>query len=177
MQYMVRDSNRKEYGPIDLPTLIEWVRQGRVGPDNKVRNLTNGMLLDATHMPELNGMFAVNQARQAAAINSGYLYTKNPTNQVSDHWEDYKFVILMSVLGIFFSMLFAWFGLIFCAIGMKRAYEAARDQKPYSGLGFSIALLSMLAVIAIPFLMGYWVQHIIFPDQPQPSRMRGIDDK
>ena len=122
MQYMVRDSNRKEYGPIDLPTLIEWVRQGRVGPDNKVRNLTNGMLLDATHMPELNGMFAVNQAKQAAAINSGYLYSKNTANQVSDHWEDYKFVILMSVLGIFFSMLFAWFGLI-ARVGQRDSGE------------------------------------------------------
>jgi hypothetical protein len=179
MQYIVRGPNGKEYGPIDLPTLIEWVRQGRVSPDSKVRNLNNGMLLNATHMPELNGMFVANHAKQAAAINSGYLYGAKPQNQQSEHWEDYKFVIVMSVLGIFFSMLIGWFGLIFCAIGMKRAYESAKEQKPMAGLAFTISLLSMLAVIAVPLLMGYWLQNIIFPKEKPQSRMSGrtIDDK
>jgi hypothetical protein len=179
MQYIVKGPNGKEYGPIELPTLIEWVRQGRVSPDSKVRNLTNGMLLSATHMPELNGMFAANQAKQAAAINSGYLYGGTQSNTQADHWEDYKFVIMMSVLGIFFSLLIGWCGLIFCAIGMKRAYDAAREQKPMAGLGFSISLLSMLAVLVIPLLMGYWFQKVIFPEDKPRSKMteRGIDDK
>lgn len=179
MHYIVRGSNGKEYGPIDLATLIEWVRQGRVSPDSKIRNLANGMLLNATHMPELNGMFVGDQFKQATAISSGYLRTKPNSVPLSDHWEDYKFVILMCVLGIFFSMIFAWFGLIFCFFGMKRAYEAVRLQKPMAGLAFSIAFLSVLAVLVIPFLMGYWVKNIVFPpDSPQSKiSVQGTDDK
>jgi hypothetical protein len=179
MRYIVRGTNGKEYGPIDLPTLIEWVRQGRVSPDTKVRNLDNGMLLMATNMSELTGMFVANQSKQTTAISSGYLYGQSRLDPHAEQWEDYKFVIVMSVLGILFSMIIGWFGLIFCGIGMKRAYDAAREQRPMAGLGFSIALLSSFAVIAISFLMGYWAKHILFPENEPQSKMstRGIDDK
>jgi uncharacterized protein YneF (UPF0154 family) len=181
MQYIVRIQNGKEYGPIDLPTLVEWVRQGRVGADTKVRNLGNGMLLMASNMPELDGMFLTNHARQTSAISSGYLYSGPGSlhQPSSDHWEDYKFVVLMSVVGLIFSVILGWLAVIFNVIAMKRAYEAAKEQKPMAGLGFSLALLSMIATLVIPLMMGFWLQRIIFP----PSRShnnsigRNTDDK
>jgi hypothetical protein len=179
MQYIVRVPNGKEYGPIDLPTLVEWVRQGRVSSDTKVRNLTNGMLLNATHMPELNGLFIANQAMQATVISSGYLNSRSSPNQQADHWEDYKFVITMSLLGMLLSMAIGYFAVIFNIFAMKRAWEAARDQKPMAGLGFSLALMSMLATITIPFIMGFWLQNIISPYAGQKSKIGGrtTDDK
>ncbi|MEI7984435.1 MAG: DUF4339 domain-containing protein [Armatimonadota bacterium] len=179
MQYIVRGANGKEYGPIDLSTLIEWVRQGRVSPDTKVRNVTNGMLLNATHMPELNGMFLANQAMQATVISSGYLNSRTMPNQQADHWEDYKFVITMSVLGMLLSLAIGYFAVIFNIFALKRAWEATRDQKPMAGLGFSLALLSMLAAIVIPFLMGYWLQNLISPFDGHKSKIGGqtTDDK
>lgn len=160
MKYIIRGTNGKEYGPVDHPTLIEWVRQGRVSPDTKIRNLDNGMMLMATNMPELDGLFMVNQARQATAISTGYLYTKPGANQQDDKWEDYKFVITMCVLGIFFSLILSWFALIFTFLGLKRAWEASKEQKEMSGLAFGLAIMSLLATIALPVAVGSWLQRL-----------------
>ena len=179
MHYIIRDPGGREYGPVDLKTLIEWVRQGRVSPDTKIRNLTNGMMLMASTMPELDGMFQANHVKVASAFSGNYLYS-NQSQQpaVGEHWEDYKFVILMSVLGLLSSMVVGWFAVIFNIFGMKRAWDASKEQKPMSGLAFSIALLSMLATLAIPFLMGYWLHNILFDDVKRPHKVtRGVDDK
>ena len=161
MKYIIRGLNGKEYGPVDQPTLVEWVRQGRVSPDTKIRNLDNGMMLMASNMPELDGLFMINQARQATAISSGFLYMKPGANHQEDRWEDYKFVIMMCVLGILFSLILGWFALVFTILGLKRAWEASKEQKEMSGLAFGLAIMSLLATIALPFAVGFWLQRLI----------------
>ncbi len=158
-KYVVKGPNGKEYGPVDLVTLQEWVKQGRVAHDSKVRNLGNGMMLQASNMPELDGFFPGLYYQQNSAMASGAIHGK-PSNGM-EHWEDYKFAITMSVLGIILSFAIAWFSLIFCFFGVRRALEAARDQKPLSGLAVTIAILSFLAAAAIPFMMGAWVLRVI----------------
>jgi hypothetical protein len=178
MHYLVRGSNGKDYGPVDLVTLREWVHQGRIKADTKVRNTTNGMLLMATNMPELDGMFTANSALQATIIAGGYLGNKvNAEAEHAERWEDYKFVILMSILGMFFSLVFAWIAIVFNIIAMKRAYEAAKEQKPLAGLSFSIALLSMIAVLVIPILIGFWMRPILFPDRTPHNTKIGVDSR
>ncbi|MBI1333819.1 MAG: hypothetical protein GC165_13175 [Armatimonadetes bacterium] len=159
-QYIVRSPDGREYGPVDLVTLQQWVQQGRVTHDTKVRNLGNGMLLMASNMPELDGHFAALYPRQHAAITSGMLYAGNQA-PVADHWEDYKFVFIMSVLGLVLSLAIGWFSIVFCIVGMVRAWKAAKEQKPMSGLAFTIALFCMFGAIAIPFLMGFWIESVL----------------
>ena len=158
-QYTVKGPDGKDYGPVDLATLQEWVKQGRVTHDSKVRNMGNGMLLQASNMPELDGFFLATYPRQQAAMASGLIHA--PNNQQADYWEDYKFVFAMSVLGLILSVAVGWFSVIFCIFGMVRAWNAAREQKPMSGLAFTIALFCMLGAIALPFLMGFWLKHVL----------------
>ncbi len=132
----------------------------------------------ATSMPELDGMFIGNSTLKATIIAGGYLGAKiNAEAEHAERWEDYKFVILMSILGMLFSLIFSWLAIIFSIIAMKRAYESAKEQKPLAGLSFSIALLSMVAVIAIPILVGFWMRPILFPDRNHHNTKIGADSR
>lgn len=161
MQYIVRGPDGREYGPVDLPTLKEWIRQGRISHDSKVRNLGNGMLLMASNMPELDGCFGIANPMQAMAhANYPRAAAAQAAAARSEKWDDYKFVLAMSVLGMVMSLAVGWFALAFNIFAMKRAWDAAKEQKEMSGLAFSLALFAMLATIAIPFLVGYWLSNV-----------------
>jgi uncharacterized membrane protein len=56
-QYFVVSSEGKEYGPVDLPGLIEWVRQSRVLRTTLIRKGTAGPVAAET-LPELTAAFA-----------------------------------------------------------------------------------------------------------------------
>src|SRR6266550_2670810 len=45
----------KEYGPVDLDTLLEWKREGRLLPVNEVRRELDGDWTTANKIPELFG--------------------------------------------------------------------------------------------------------------------------
>lgn len=167
-QYMVKASDGREYGPVDLTTLQEWVKQGRVSHETKVRNLGNGMLLQASNMPELDGFFAQTFHRQNTAIASGMIHAR--PGEVPEHWEDFRFIFAMSVLGLLMSLVLGWFAVIFCVFALVRAWNGAKAQRPMSGLAFAVALSSLLGVIAIPFLVGTWIQSVLnsFMDHKRP---------
>ncbi len=57
MRYFVTGTDGNEYGPVDLATLQEWARDNRVVPTSKIRNETNGMVLQASTMPEVSNLF------------------------------------------------------------------------------------------------------------------------
>lgn len=76
----------------------------------------------------------------------------------------------MSVVGMALSVILSWFACIFCIIGMIRAWQAAKEQRPMAGVAFAIALFSLLASIAIPFMMTTWLAHIFgFFNAPPPK--------
>lgn len=56
-QYFVVSSDGKEYGPVDLPGLLEWIRQGRVLPTTLVRKGAADPVAADT-LPELAVAFA-----------------------------------------------------------------------------------------------------------------------
>lgn len=159
-QYVVRGTDGREYGPVDLATLQEWVKQGRVSHDSKIRNLGNGMMLMASNMPELDGFFGGLHAHQRAVMTSGMVYGSSQP-QEAEYWEDYKFVLAMSVIGMVVSLAIGPLALIFSIMAIIRAWQAAREGKPMSGLAFGIAIACMLATVAVPFLLGFWLWRLI----------------
>ncbi len=156
---MVKASDGREYGPVDLTTLQEWVKQGRVSHETKVRNLGNGMLLQASNMPELDGFFVQTFHRQNAAMAAGMIHAK--PGDTPEHVEDFRFIFAMSVLGLVMSLALGWFAIIFSIFALVRAWNGAKAQRPMAGLAFGVALASLLGVIAIPFLMGTWIESVL----------------
>jgi hypothetical protein len=53
VRYFVLDDTGSEYGPADLPTLQEWVRQNRIAPHTRLRNETTGESVMAVEIREL----------------------------------------------------------------------------------------------------------------------------
>jgi len=55
-QYRVVGPDGKEFGPVDLPGLLQWIREGRVLKDSRIRK-NDGAALAAELMAELAGAF------------------------------------------------------------------------------------------------------------------------
>jgi uncharacterized membrane protein len=55
-EYRVVGPDGKEYGPVDLPGLQQWIREGRVLKDTRVRK-NDGAVMSADLLPELTEIF------------------------------------------------------------------------------------------------------------------------
>src|SRR2546429_4386106 len=58
MGYYVQGSDGKIYGPVEIAELEEWVREGRVLRETKLRNSETGAEVDAHAVPQLHLVFA-----------------------------------------------------------------------------------------------------------------------
>ena len=58
MAYYVQGSDGKTYGPVEITELEQWVREGRVLRDTKLRSAENGAEVEAHAVPQLHLVFA-----------------------------------------------------------------------------------------------------------------------
>lgn len=54
MRYFVLDAQGNQYGPVDVPTMNEWVRQGRIMPHTQILVESTGKVIEAQRVPGLN---------------------------------------------------------------------------------------------------------------------------
>lgn len=54
MRYYVLDAQGNQYGPADVPTLNQWVRDGRILPATQILVETTGKVIPAQMVPGLN---------------------------------------------------------------------------------------------------------------------------
>ena len=59
--YRIWDTNDVVHGPVNLPTLIEWVKQERVAPDTWIFIATGKIWVQAADLPQLNLFFGSHQ--------------------------------------------------------------------------------------------------------------------
>jgi hypothetical protein len=52
---IAQDGNR--YGPADIPTLQQWVREGRIAPNTTLEDEVTGTQIRASLLPELSHLF------------------------------------------------------------------------------------------------------------------------
>jgi TM2 domain-containing membrane protein YozV len=56
--YTVIGMDGREYGPVDMATLLQWVNEKRVLPGTMVRDVTTGQVRAAGQMPALQAAFS-----------------------------------------------------------------------------------------------------------------------
>lgn len=56
--YLLIGADGVEYGPVDLPGLMLWIREGRVQPDNRLKEVNTGRLLSARELPAFRAMYS-----------------------------------------------------------------------------------------------------------------------
>jgi hypothetical protein len=159
MQYVIIGGDGRQYGPVDLAQLKQWVTEGRVTWDSKVRNLDNGMNMKASNMPELDGCFAPTAHQHAAAV-SGYMYLKpgarvGMKNPFGEFWT----VLGLSIAGGIVSMCLGPFSLPFTLYAVYRAWEAMKDEEKLAGVAFAIAIIALIAALSMSALfIVIWVR-------------------
>lgn len=79
MHYFVTGTDGNEYGPVDLSTLQEWVKDNRVVPSSKIRNVSNGMVLQASTMPEVSHLFPPAPVPSLGAVTPMAGYENRPS--------------------------------------------------------------------------------------------------
>lgn len=57
VNYRVWGSDNIAYGPVELPELVNWLKQGRVTPESWVFRAMDGSWLRAADLPELKSLF------------------------------------------------------------------------------------------------------------------------
>jgi hypothetical protein len=150
MQYMVIGGDGHQYGPVSLGELRQWVTEGRVNWDSKVRNLSNGMQMKASNMPELDGYFAPTAKQHAAAV-SGYLYNR-PGSKPADYKNpmgEFWTVFGLSAAGGISSCLLGPFSFCFSGYALYRGWLAIKDNEVLAGLAFAIAIVASLTSLAM----------------------------
>ncbi|MGC8667655.1 MAG: TM2 domain-containing protein [Chthonomonadales bacterium] len=55
--YTVIGMDGREYGPVDVGTLLQWANEKRVLPGTTVRDMTTGQVLTAGQIPDLQMVF------------------------------------------------------------------------------------------------------------------------
>jgi hypothetical protein len=58
MRYYVQGSDGKIYGPVEVAELEQWVREGRVLRDTRLRNAETGAEVEAYAVPQLHLVFS-----------------------------------------------------------------------------------------------------------------------
>jgi hypothetical protein len=152
---MVIGGDGRQYGPVDLALLRQWVTEGRVTWDAKVRNLATGVQMKASNMPELDGYFPPT-ARQAAAAVASSMYQRPWTQRqvIKNPMGEFWTVTGLSLAGVISGFCLGPFSLPFTGYSLYRAWLAMKDEEQLAGVAFAIAIVAMVAHLAA---IGFWV--------------------
>jgi hypothetical protein len=132
--YKIIGGDGKEYGPVPLETIKQWIREGRIGPRTRVQAPNSSEWRTAPELPELSNLFP-NRPTEPAPVS------------VPPAAEPQKGLAITSfVLGLLSMVCFAFLTGIPAIICGHIAHNRARRQPGlYGGAGFATA----------GFVMGY----------------------
>jgi hypothetical protein len=132
--YKIIGGDGKEYGPVSLETIKQWIQEGRVGPRTRIQGPDSPEWRTAPDLPELSNLFP-NRPAEGAPV------------AVPPHAEPQKGLAITSfVLGLLSMVCFAFLTGIPAIICGHIAHNRARRQPGlYGGAGFATA----------GFVMGY----------------------
>lgn len=165
MQYFVTGIDGNEYGPVDLTTLKEWVADNRVQPSTKVRNATNGMVLQASTMPEVSGLFpaAPIPAPQAVAPMAGYHgqptymapgMSMNPAAYQDNGWKPFLGVLALSLATAAVGVTIGFLSIILGSYSIQYAWKNNEQGEKGGVAGIIIAIVCAIVGIGWRYFIG-----------------------
>jgi len=139
---MVIGFDGQEYGPADIPTLRQWVQEGRINTLSKLRDFTTGRVVEAGSIPELFPSSTppppVGAAYARPGAPMGYQQAENPALLYRTLGYSLGGVVLFFVLhGI---------GLIFSGYGLYYAFQLKSSGSKY---GVPVLVLSGICFAAV----------------------------
>ncbi len=148
MNYYVSGTDGKEYGPVPIDTLREWVAERRVNATTQLRSVETGLISPASEVPDLFPSpmaappmnFPPNPDPQPHPV--AYYATKDESESMSPFWN----VLVRTVLAIILFFFLQGLGLIFAGYAMYYAIQAKSAGNKYGVICIVIAGVGLAAV-------------------------------
>lgn len=166
MQYFVTGTDGNEYGPVDLATLQEWVKDNRVVPTSKVRNASNGMVLQASTMPEVSNLFppAPVPSMGTVAPMAGYdgrpsyaqpdMTSQMMRNSYNDEgWKPFMITVGLSIACIVVGATVGFVTILLGSYAIKTGWDAKESDQKGGLAAFIIAILCCIIAFVVRFIM------------------------
>ena len=134
--YKIIGADGKEYGPVSLEQLRQWVTQGRINGTTKVKAETDADWQTLNTLPDLADLFNVPpqfSAPTTAPRTSGLAITS----------------LVLGILGLFSCGFTALFGLICGIIGLRKI-NRSQGQLTGSGLAIAGIVVSGIMILMLP---------------------------
>ena len=147
--YKIIGSDGKEYGPVSLDRIQQWVTEGRVSAQTQVQTAGSEGWMKATELPEINSMLAA-RARAPGPSPGGL------TSPPSGSGAPQKGLAITSLaLGIlsFVTCILTGIPAIICGhIALSRA---RREPAQYGGPGMALAglILGYVSLVMLPLII------------------------
>ncbi|MBC8065754.1 MAG: hypothetical protein H7Y17_13060 [Chlorobia bacterium] len=133
MRYYVVGSKNEMFGPADIPTLNQWISEGRLVPTSMMQEESGGARFAASMLPGL--IFGAAYPRGSGTA----IHSDNGSTDMKNAWT-------YGIVGIF------CFGVILGPLGLAAAIKAKKKGHPQAVGG--IVLCSFVTVLA---LLGLYV--------------------
>ena len=148
MEYMVEGADGKQYGPVTVEAMKDWVSQNRINPQTNVTEFASGTKMLAGAVP---GLFAPqpNPAAQTAAQSPFRtpMPVTAPVSMSSDAGKGELIgSIFRSILAVVLFFVLGGLGLIVGAYALYYAIQCQAKGNKYGIVAIVIAVLALAAV-------------------------------
>ncbi|HEY0370031.1 MAG TPA: DUF4339 domain-containing protein, partial [Chthoniobacterales bacterium] len=132
----------KEYGPVDLETLHEWKAEGRLIPQNEVRNDETAEWLPATQFPEL---FGTERDRPLQSV--GIFHRRSFGEIIAETFQIYARGFVQ------FFALALFVAIPTLALQISLAFTSYQEGQPISS---TTRIASVIAIMSVAALLVCW---------------------
>ncbi|HTQ08506.1 MAG TPA: hypothetical protein VMI31_00395 [Fimbriimonadaceae bacterium] len=154
MDYLVTAADGKEYGPVTIDQLRDWVGQDRIRPDTTLKNFHTGQMMLASAVPGLFGPSApppvTDWSQPPQVYPRNYQQVARP---VDSGVGVFIGVLIRSGLGILLFFALHGIGLIVTGYGL---FYAIRSMSRGHKFGIASVVVASLAFIAV--LIGWIIR-------------------
>ncbi len=165
MQYFVTGTDGNEYGPVDLPTLQEWVKDNRVVPTSKVRNASNGMVLQASTMPEVSNLFPAAPVPSIGTVAPMAGYEGRPSYAQQDMtammrsyndegWKPFLISLALSIATIAVGVTIGVLSIVLGSYAIQTGWKAKEEDQKGGWAALIIAILATIIGVGFRIFIG-----------------------
>jgi len=157
--YYVIAQDGDRYGPADIPTLQQWVREGRIAPNTTLEDEVTGTQIRASLLPELSRLFP------SQSVPPGDSYRQPPPMTGGGPSGRATTALVLGILGLI-GLVFCWGGLLgipAIIVGKQEMNNIDQGLAPVEGrglarVGYILGIVSLtLWVVGIITLVALFI--------------------
>lgn len=160
MGYFVIALDGNRHGPADIPTLQQWVREGRVAPNTVLEDEFTGTQIRASLLPELSHLFPQSAAPPQYQAPPAPMVGGGPSSQATT-------ALVLGILGLLCCGILSLPALI---IGKQEMNRIDQGLAPVEGRGVAQAgyILGIIGMVLLGLFLLFGVAGTLITELAQP---------